>query len=111
MRLLLIFMSPPGTVGFRTAVNLAEAALRRGHEIIIFGTGDGVENLKESAASPLANRLMGIREAGVRLMVCRESTRRRGLSAEADLMKGVETSSLAEMVELMDSCDKTLIFS
>lgn len=111
MRLLLILMSPPGTPGFKTAVNLAETALRRGHEAIIFGTGDGVENLKKNAVDPLAPRLAELLEMKGRLLVCRESTRRRIPSAETDLMKGVEMSSLAEMVELVDSCDKTLVFS
>jgi sulfur relay (sulfurtransferase) complex TusBCD TusD component (DsrE family) len=110
LRLLLILVSPHGTPGFQTAVNLAEAALRRGHEAIIFGTGDGVENLTEGADDTLVRRLTTIREAGMRLMVCRESTRRRGLSPEGGLIKKVEMSSLAEMVELMDFCDKTLVF-
>jgi len=111
LRFLLISISPPGIPGLQTVVNLAEAALRRGHDAIIFGTGDGVENLKKSAANPLASYLTRLMEAGLRLMVCRESARSRGLSAEADFIGGVEMSSLAEMVELMDSCDRTLIFS
>lgn len=110
MRLLLILISPAETLGFQTAIKLAEAALRRGHEITIFGTGDGVENLKKNSSNPLAQPLKRLIEARVRLLVCRESTRSRGFSADDGLMEGVEMSSLAEMVELMDSCDKTLVF-
>jgi len=110
LRFLLILLSPPRTLGFLTVVNLAEAALRRGHEVVIFGTGDGVENLRKSVAPLLAPHIMRLIEAGVRLLACRESMRSRGLSAGSDLMENVKVSSLAEMVELMDFCDKTIVF-
>lgn len=102
-------MSPLGTPAYRTVVSLAESALRRGHEIIIFGTGDGVESMKNDIVGPSMLQLTKLRGGG-RLLVCRESARRRGLSAEAGLIEGVKMSSLAEMVELLYSCDRTLIF-
>ncbi|MFB0543360.1 MAG: DsrE family protein, partial [Candidatus Bathyarchaeia archaeon] len=101
MRLLLIILSPPRARGLHTVVNLAEAALRRGHEGIIFCTGDGVENMRKDRVDPLTPRLSRLLGEGVRVLVCRESARRRGLLTEAGLMEGVEMSSLAEMVELM----------
>jgi len=102
-------MSPPETWGFRTAVNLTQTVLRKGHEVIIFGTGDGVESMKKNAANSLAPSLMKLLKMGGRLLACRESVRRRSVSQEAGLIEGVEMSSLAEMVELMDLCDKTLV--
>ena len=110
MRLLLILLSPSGTRGPLTAVKLAEAALRRGYQGIIFCTGDGVENLRRGTASPLAARLTRLIRGGARLMVCRESARRRGLLKGAGLMKGVEISSLGGLVELMDSSERALVF-
>ena len=110
MRLLLIIMSPPETRGLHTVVNLAEAVLRKGHEGVIFCTGDGVENMRKDMVGPLAPRLTGLLGEGLRVLVCRESARRRGVLAEAGLMEGVEMSSLAEMVELMDFSEKTIVF-
>ena len=110
MKLLLILISPPETRGFRTSVSLAEAVWRRGHKVIIFSTGDGVESMKKNVADSLAPCLMKLLKMGGRLLACRESIRRRSSSQGSGLMEGVEMSSLAEMVELMDLCDKTLVF-
>ena len=110
MRLLLIVLSPPRSRGLHTAVNLAYAALGRGHESIIFCTGDGVENVRENKIGLLSLPLARLIEKGLKVMVCRESARRRGLLTGVDLINGVKRSSLAEMVELMDSCERTLVF-
>lgn len=110
MRLLLIILSPPAAGGLHTMVNLAEAVLRRGHESIIFCTGDGVENMREDMLGPLAPRLTRLIGEGVRVLVCRESARRRGALTGVGLREGVEMSSLAEMVELIDFSEKTIVF-
>jgi len=110
LRLLILVLSSPGGHGVTTTSKLAEAALRRGHEVNIFFTGEGVENLRRDAEGPSARLLAKLAAGGVRVLACRESARRKGLLTEGDLVEGAEMSSLAGMVELMDSSDRTLVF-
>jgi len=82
---------------------LAAASAGRGHEVTVFFHMDGVKLLNVSLRT---GRLVHLLPLGVRLLACRTSARERGV--EGDLVEGAEMSSLGELVELMERCDRAL---
>jgi len=87
------------------AYGLASAAAYRGHEVTIFFHMGGISLLK---ASREANRLAPLISSGVRLLACRTSAKELGIESECDLIEGAEMSSLGELVDLLDRCDRAL---
>ncbi len=81
---------------------LSSSLVGRGHPVAIFFTGDGVKHLK--AVEEMAE----ISSMGVRLLACRTSLRERGIEPEEGLPKGVETSSLGMLVELLEACERAI---
>jgi len=110
LKLLLVILTPPHDGHLKTALNLSEAALRKGHGVIVFMTGDGALHAAQDMAESMALKMKQLVERGMQLVACRESLRQKGLHHEERLLEGVRISSLAEMVDLMDSSDKTLVF-
>lgn len=104
MHILLVASSDtPSTL--ETACGLAATAIERGHEVSVFFHMDAVCLLEASRA---ADRLASLALSGVRLLACRTSAKERGVESEGDMMEGAEMSSLGELVEMLDSCDRTL---
>jgi len=88
-----------------SALGVAAAAARRGHEVTVFFYMGGVHLLKASRA---LSRLTDPSMRGVRLLACRTSAKERGIDSEAGLPERTEMSSLSELVELLDRCDRAL---
>ena len=84
---------------------LASASILSGHQVTIFFFMAGVK-LFDSSENHEWSRLLI--EAGVRLLACRTSTTDLGITFEGPLSSGVKLSSLGELVELMDRCDRAL---
>ena len=110
MKLLVIVLTAPEENRMKTALGLSEAALERGHTVTVFLTGNGTLNASQSSAETFSSTVKRLIEKGMIWLACRESLRQRGLASEGSLIPGVRVSSLAEMVETMESSDKTLIF-
>jgi len=87
------------------ACGLAAAAVDIGHEVNVFFHMGAVGLLKASRAS---DRLASLIPSGVRLLACRTSAKECGIESEADMIEGAEMSSLSELVEMLDSCDRAL---
>ena len=104
MHILLVASSDtPSTLD--AACGLAATAVDRGHEVTIFFHMGGVTLLEASRA---AGRLAPLISSGVRLLACRTSARERGMESEDDLIEGSEMSSLSELVEMLNRCDRAL---
>ncbi len=81
---------------------ISSASVKRGHSVIIFFTGDGVNHLREEEL------LTELSSMGVRLMACRTSAKERKMALEGVHQKVVEMSSLSMLVELLETCDRAL---
>lgn len=84
---------------------MARAAAGRGHEVTIFFHMGGVGLLEASRATKSLASLVPL---GVRLLACGTSAREWGIEDRGGLMEGSETSSLSELVELLDDCDRAV---
>jgi len=96
-----------------TVFNLAEAAVKLGHEVTIFCDIDGVYNLKASRIlcdeEIPAVKMAQLVEKGLEVLACMESARLRGI-AKRELIHGVRESSLARLAELMEESDRLVAF-
>ncbi|MEM2893039.1 MAG: DsrE family protein [Candidatus Bathyarchaeia archaeon] len=101
MLILIVSISghPDAVRGLR---GISSASVKRGHSVIIFFTGDGVNHLREEG---MLNKLSSM---GVRLLACRTSARERKVALEGTLREVVEISSLSMLVELLETCDRAL---
>lgn len=111
--LIVLFSSPTQFQNTDTVFNLAEAAVKLGHEVTIFCDIDGVYNLKASQILPdeetPAGKVAQLIEKGVQVLACMESARLRGI-VKKELIHGVKESSLAKLVELMEESDRVVAF-
>ncbi len=104
MHILLVASSDlPSTLD--EACGLATVAVDRGHQLTVFFHMGAVGLLKASQA---ADHFALLIQSGVRLLACRTSAKECGIESEADMIEGAEMSSLSELVEMLDSCDRTL---
>lgn len=113
-RLLIVLLSSPTQFqNTETVVNFADAAVELGHKVTIFCNIDGVYNLKASQTlcdegTPAAKMEQLIKK-NVQVLACMESARLRGI-AKKELIHGVQESSLANLVELMEESDRVVAF-
>ena len=119
--------APYGSASSFSALNFAEAVLRRGHVLYrVFFYHDGVYNGNALMAPPqdemdLVRRWSALADAhGVELMVCIASSLRRGLldATEADrydkpahnLAHGFEISGLGQLIDAGLNADRVVTF-
>jgi sulfur relay (sulfurtransferase) complex TusBCD TusD component (DsrE family) len=103
--LYLIVVSSDSPTKIKLVQKLSSASIHNGHQVTIFFFMSGVKLLDSSENHEWSRLLI---EAGVRLLACRTSTTDLGITFESPLSSGVELSSLGELVELMDRCDRAL---
>jgi len=101
----LIVISSDSPTKIKLVHRLASASILSGHQVTVFFFMSGVKLLDSSGNYEWSQLLI---EAGVRLLACRTSTMDLGITFEGPLSLGVELSSLGELVELMDRCDRAL---
>ena len=82
----------------RDIVGLAEAASKRGHEVIVFFNEESVRLLAKGS---------GLESACGSLLACRSSLRDAGFRGE-DLIPNARMSSLGELVELLEKSDRVV---
>ena len=82
----------------------AQASITRGHSVIMFFNSQSTKFLSSKRNSNLQSFI----EKGARLLACRTSAQKAGLSSQGDLIEGAEMSSLGELVDLFEVSDRTL---
>lgn len=94
---------PPFHESVTTVHGLAEAALRRGHEVYLYLIDEGVKNLSDPRYTALAR-------AGVRLFVCAYGCQQHGVSTEG-IDSHISLCGLVVLSGIIDSCDPFLSFT
>lgn len=102
---ILLIASSESTATIETARGLTASALVRGHKVTLFFNAESVRLLE---AGKMAEDVAGLVTRGVRLLACRTSAQECGITSPEDLAEGVDMSSLGELVELMEDCDRAL---
>ena len=113
--LIILFSSPLQYQNADTVCEFAKAAIEEGHEVSVFCDIDAVYNLVATQILPEkmipAKKIAKLIEKGVRVLVCQQSARLRGIDVEEVLIKGVMKSSLGELAQLMEESDKVVSFN
>lgn len=110
---LMIFLAttPYGYENTQTAMKLAEAALDRGHKVVVFASADGVHNFtKGQGPQALPNAEVGfgrLIEKGLRVELCGTCLKFRGIGRE-DVVEGAAPSSLKTLFGLVAETDAFL---
>ena len=95
MRFLIIVSNPRM---LRHVQGLASAANDRGHTVTVFFNEESVKLLAEPGA---------VKELDAEMLACVTAGQYSGLE-EGDLVEGARFTSLAEVVTLMEECERTL---
>lgn len=94
-----------------TALQLANAALAKGHRVAIFASGDGVHAFQVNQGArgiPNAGEAFtALLDQGLRVELCGSCLRFRGLGAET-VVPGASPSSLEGLFRLVDESDAFL---
>lgn len=113
--LIILFSSPLQYQNTDTVYEFAKAAVEGGHEVSVFCDVDAVYNLVASQILPdqmtPAKKLVKLIEKGVRVFVCQQSARLRGIDVEKELIKRVIKSSLGELAQLIEESDRVVSFN
>jgi len=112
MKITIQTMSPPYTCqDMDTALNIAEAALDRGHEVTVFLFSDAVlaanalvKPVRSDRNIPERMRLL-IQDKGLRVDICGICMDYRGLPRD-QIVEGSEPSGLPELAQLVYSSDR-----
>jgi sulfur relay (sulfurtransferase) complex TusBCD TusD component (DsrE family) len=109
-KLLIILFTPPWqSQNTDTVYELAKAALEEGHEATVFCDVEATYNLMKNQTMS-ANKIAQLIKQGVKVLVCRESARVRGIDTKGGLIEGVVESSLGKLAELMEQNDRVVSF-
>ena len=113
--LIALFSSPMQYQNTVTVYEFAKAAVEKKHKVSIFCDADAVYNLMADQI-PLdqvtpAKRFAELIDMGVRVLVCQQSARSRGVDVEKELIKGLVKSSLGELAQLMEESDRVVSFN
>ena len=95
MRFLIIISNPRM---MRHVLGLASAAHEKGHTVTVFFNEESVKLLAEPGA---------VEGLGAEMLACITAGQYSGIEEE-DLVEGARFTSLAEVVSLMEECDRTL---
>jgi tRNA 2-thiouridine synthesizing protein D len=107
---LTLFLSstPYGGENAHTALQLARAALAKGHQVTVFASGDGVHAFQvNQGARGIPNagaEFEALIEQGLRVELCGSCLRFRGLGAET-VVPGAAPSSLEGLFRLLNAGD------
>ena len=109
-KLLIVLFSPPmQSQNTDTVYELAKAAVEEGHEATIFCDVEAAYNLMKNQTTT-ASKIAQLIKQGVKVLICRESARVRGIDTKGGLIEGVVESSLGKLAELMEQNDRVVSF-
>jgi len=107
-KLLIILFSPPlQSQNTNTTCMLADAAVEEGHKVTVFFDVEATYNLMKSQ-NIQAGKIAELIKKGVKILLCTESARIRGITAEEGLIEGVTESSLGKLAELIEEQDRVI---
>lgn len=113
--LIILFSSPLQHQNTDTVYEFAKAAVEEGHEVSVFCDADAVYNLVATQIlldqTTPAKKLAKLIDMGVRVLVCQQSARLRGIEVEKGLIEKVMKSSLGELAQLMEESDRVVSFN
>jgi sulfur relay (sulfurtransferase) complex TusBCD TusD component (DsrE family) len=109
-KLLIILFSPPmQSQNTNTVYELAKAAIEERHKVTVFFDIESTYNLMTSQSAH-ASKIAELIKKGVKVLLCRESARVRGIDTKSGLTEGVVESSLGKLAELMEEQDRVIAF-
>ncbi|MHA1792241.1 MAG: DsrE/DsrF/TusD sulfur relay family protein [Promethearchaeota archaeon] len=115
-RITFLVLSPPYTYqNTHTLIQLANAALKKGHSITgIFFFVDGVYNVKKSIIAEegmidIPRELIKLQEKGVKIAVCAACADYRGITVE-DSIDNVEMAGMGVFSDFLEETDKLVVF-
>jgi predicted peroxiredoxin len=85
-------------------VGLSAASADRGHDVTAFFNAESVLLLRPERGGVLRELV----SRGVRLLACRTSALDYGLTSSVAMVEGAILSSMGELVDLLDECDRAL---
>jgi predicted peroxiredoxin len=103
MRILLV-ASTDTPQALDRVVGLSTASADRGHEVTAFFNAESVLLLRPENGGALRE----LATRGVRLLACRTSAFDHGLTSSGAMVEGAILSSMGELVDLLDECDRAL---
>jgi sulfur relay (sulfurtransferase) complex TusBCD TusD component (DsrE family) len=107
-KLLIILFSPPmQSQNTNTVYELAKAAVEERHKVTVFFDVEATYNLMTSQSAQ-ASKIAELIKKGVKVLLCRESARIRGITTKDGLIEGVTESSLGKLAELMEEQDRVI---
>lgn len=101
MKVLFVITSVPFGKDYTTVVRLVDGLVRRGHEVSVFLSGNGVYYLTRPEASFFPDR-------GVRVLFCSHSAHQRGVEEQPPW---AESSSTYNLSRLMGEMDRVVVFN
>ncbi len=101
MKVLIFITSVPYAKDYNTVKNLTKKLCEKGHEVVIFLSGNGVYYLLRPDAEELKN-------FGARILFCSHSAHQRGVK---EAPKWAESSSTYNMSKMLKDFDKVLCFN
>jgi len=101
MKVLLFITSGPYAKDYNTVRRLTQTLTQRGHEVVLFLSGNGVYYLLRPDAEEL-------KEFGARVLFCAHSAKQRGVR---ETPPWAESSSSYYLSQQMESFDKVLAFN
>jgi len=109
---ILVTLGPFQFENWETAVNIAEAALDKGHEVRVFYYLDGIYNPNKHQTFPdmevmPKDRWEGLIKKGAKLIACGICVRARGQKGE-DYIEGVPVGGLPDFAEIIGEVDRLI---
>jgi tRNA 2-thiouridine synthesizing protein D len=110
----LVLSGPYTFQGTHTMIQLANAALAKGHDIAIFFFVDGVNNVNKNikideGMVDIPAELQALHDKGVKIAACSACASYRGIT-EHNIIDGTEIAGLATFSEYYEAADKIVVF-
>ncbi len=110
---ILLTMGPFQFENWETAVNIAEAALDKGHQVRIFHYLDGILNPNKNQTFPDLEEMPKDRFAklvakGVKPIACGICVNARGLENGKDYLPGVKIGGLPDLADIVGEVDRLI---
>lgn len=106
--MVLLSTTPYSFENTTTAFKLAESALKQGHQVTLFASGDAIHNfINQQNPKGILNpeeKFSELINQGMRVDLCGTCLQFRGIKAE-NRIEGASPSSLKNLFTLMDDCD------
>jgi tRNA 2-thiouridine synthesizing protein D len=118
-KLAIVLLTAPYTdQNSEAVINLAKAAIKKGHEVIgIYTNADGVYNVNkhirptEKGARNVAELFQELGDLGIKIICCPICATFRGVKKDDQLIDNASFEGLGAFAELVDECDVLVSFS